>query len=202
MKRVVSILIVFSMGVLYPACTQSDSSPAGRYPGLEQRGDLYYESGSDQPYTGTIKYAAEEGAEYKESRYSFRGGVLRSSVSIYPGGHLYAEANFDIDGQMKNLAYFYPSGQIRSEFTEGLMKEWYENGQLKSETHFSGPGVLDGKVLTWYPDGTLKGYENYVQDNLDGSKALYDTDGQLIIKQRYEEGRLVDSDTLQPLKMP
>lgn len=202
MKRDISIFLIMAAALLGTSCSGSKSSDNTPYPGLEKRGELFYKVGASDPFTGTRKYAADEEAAFEESRYTFQDGELRKSIAVYPGGQLYSEANFDIDGHMQNLAYFYESGQIKSEFAGGLMKEWYENGQLKSETHFSGRSVLDGKVNSWYPDGTLRGSENYVKDNLDGSRLLFDPDGQLILKQQYEQGRLVQSDTLQPAKLP
>jgi len=67
----------------------------------------------------------------------------------------------------------------------GFVREWYEDGQLKSECNYK-DGKRDGAEKGWYEDGQLKSECNYKDGKWDLWKG-WNEDGQLQFN--YKDGR-------------
>ncbi|MFC1645896.1 toxin-antitoxin system YwqK family antitoxin [Candidatus Omnitrophota bacterium] len=59
---------------------------------------------------------------------------------------------------------------------DGVHKEYYENGNLRSEISYK-DGMWHGSFKTYYENGNLIEERNYVNGKLDGIRRQYDEDG-------------------------
>lgn len=72
---------------------------------------------------------------------------------------------------------------------DGMVKEYYESGKLKEETHYKN-GKREG-ISTWYYEtGVIKGERNYKEDQLDGIIRWYYDTGSLGTEFNYKNGKL------------
>jgi antitoxin component YwqK of YwqJK toxin-antitoxin module len=87
------------------------------------------------------------------------------------------------------LTTFYPNGQMRSVTTfinnqiQGPAKEFYENGNLKNESNFTGePFKFTGQSASYYEGGELESEATYSDGKL--IKAIsYDKQGRITLEQ-------------------
>jgi len=70
----------------------------------------------------------------------------------------------------------------------GFVREWYEDGQLKSECNYK-DGKRDGAEKGWYEDGQLKYECNYKDGKRDGAEKGWYEDGQLKSECNYKDGK-------------
>jgi len=56
---------------------------------------------------------------------------------------------------------------------EEVKKEYWDNGKLKSETHYKN-GNLDGRTTEWYEDGEVKSVGYYDNDKLEAKREFWD----------------------------
>ena len=107
----------------------------GIYEGLEQRFGVYYETYSDEPFTGKL-----------ERRYP--SGRLAEQLKLEDGLE---------DGQHKQ---WYETGQrklvrqYRNGVRHGLERGWHENGTMSHRLRYI-DGLFHGLVTAWQPDGTV-----------------------------------------------
>lgn len=152
---------------------------------LKYENDLFYPIKGDEPFTGQVEW-----------RYP--GGNLAAIIN-YDEGHLVSRKGYYRDGKIMNelkmkndtlvtSITWYPSGQMKTKYDRGLVKEWYYNGQIRAIWNTDSAGVLEGKATAWYPDGTLLGIENYKNGELDGERTLYDSTGTVSASGLYSEG--------------
>ena len=56
---------------------------------------------------------------------------------------------------------------------EEVKKEYWDNGKLKSESHYK-DGNLDGRKTEWYEDGEVKSVGYYDNDKLEAKREFWD----------------------------
>jgi len=93
---------------------------------------------------------------------------------------------FDTNGllDMENI--------INNDTKEELYKEWYENGQLKSEKKYLN-GYLNGELelsKSWYENGNLRFEEKYKDGKLNGLQKIYFKNGKLQFESNWKDGEL------------
>jgi len=69
----------------------------------------------------------------------------------------------------------------------GLIKEWYENGQLQFETNYKN-GVQDGLNKGWYENGQIEFETNYKDGVRDGIDRGWNENGQKWYETNYKDG--------------
>ena len=63
--------------------------------------------------------------------------------------------------------------------TNGFLKDWYENGQLKKERYYKPGGILDGLSKHWHENGQLASECNFNEGKVDGLSKYWYENGQL-----------------------
>lgn len=133
-------------------CRSDTSATAARGPigpfisddKIERRKDgLFYEIGADQPYTGSSK-ATYFGPGDRFSTHTMVDGIVTGSIRWFGNGQRHFESKFDSSGQVRHNT------------------EWYENGQMAFDASFNEEGLKDGLVSEWSEDGQLKSQITYV----------------------------------------
>jgi TonB family protein len=109
---------------------------------------------------------------------------------------------FIISAQNGNVKTYYASGKVESrvsfvdEVLEGASFWYYENGNIKTEKNYSN-GKLNGLIRNFYEDGLIKNETHIVNGILHGVfRSYYDNGGLHEIK-TYQEGQLLNVNTLQ-----
>ncbi len=170
---------------------------------LQNRDGIFYEGGSDTPFTGTailknrfsddiisanvpeyFKNGRRDG-EYEEWDLSGRNRF----VYKYKSGILHGpQVAWNAKGQ-KTFQYNYKNGVLNGEFFE-----WFDDGGEKERHGFFKLGKEDGKWTSWYQNGSMKSmglYKNglktgrwlfWVKDDKD-KQVIYYEDG----KEKYEK---------------
>lgn len=135
------------------------------FPGYVLEEGKLYEVRGKTPYTGTVTQYFEDGSVKMEAEY--------------------------IDGEQKSAIYYYENGNKKSEVIrreeDSLMTLWYESGQKEEE-------IKPGMIRQWYDNGQLKALVS-IDDfrNYHGDMKMWDEDGSLITHEVYEDGDLVET---------
>lgn len=167
-----SVLLSFTAGCSSNPSTSSNSTPLSvTMDQVEQkRVVLFYEKGSDTPYTGAV-------------------------VDYYPSGETKASMHFEQGLPVGKAVRWYRSGQKSGEAKlsgnkSGRTTEWYENGQLKSEGELVN-GRVNGLMTTWHPNGQKKSEENqYVEGRpVDGTATTWYENGQMKSEELWVSGQ-------------
>lgn len=74
------------------------------------------------------------------------------------------------------------------ELLNGVVKEYDENENLKSETSYS-KGKINGSVKTYYENGNIKNDERYVYGAKAGKSKIYHKNGELKAEIPYKNGK-------------
>jgi hypothetical protein len=74
---------------------------------------------------------------------------------------------------------------------QGLVQEWYENGQLKSETNYYN-GEREGPSRYWYESGALQAESGFTDGRLQGLSRYWFENGQLAMLATFENGNRVE----------
>ena len=150
----------------------SDSSLSSVTPDQirRKRVTLFYEKGSDIPYTGAV-------------------------VDYYPSGGKKLSAHFKDGLSVGPSLQWYRSGQLSHEEDldsnrTGRVTEWYENGQLKSERSLLNGGI-NGFSTAWYPNGQKRIEENYLVEGRpkDGTSTKWYENGHKESETRWADGQ-------------
>ena len=97
------------------------------------------------------------------------------------------------------LKEWHDNGQLYLEFSmkngikNGICKKWYDNGQLQMIYNYH-KGRLHGNQKKWYDDGKLRGEWNYSNDILHGISKEWYENGDLKSIKKYKNGELISSD--------
>ncbi len=125
--------------------------------------------------------------------YNEKGEVEKSY--IFKNGKIIAEGILTDAGKKEGLwKEYYLDGSLKSEgyYKEdkktGKWKYYYPNGQLE-ETGEYVDGKPEGKWLWYYPSGKLLREMNYYQGLADGPITEYDEEGNIILSGEYLEGK-------------
>lgn len=106
---------------------------------------------------------------------------------------LYSVIAFPQDGLVKK---YYNNGNLKSEINyinnirEGNAKFYYENGNLKEELNYDN-GKVDGLVKEYREDGKLRETYNISDGKREGPASEFDTSGIYVADVDFEEGKLV-----------
>jgi antitoxin component YwqK of YwqJK toxin-antitoxin module len=165
-----------------------EGSIADRYP---VPGVQYFAPGDEEPYNGERTF--DDLFSRFRQKAEYVNGYPVHIVTYYRSGEKRHERFYD-KHDMLSITAWYKSGQKKYQAKGKVMREWYENGQLKAEAHYADQRqTLHGITQTWYEDGTLKGQESYSHGELDGKRVKWDAEGNKVLTQLFDEGELVES---------
>jgi len=103
------------------------------------------------------------------------------------------EKNSDDPFSGKSIAYF-GNGQkyISVTYTEGkadgLVEEWYENGQIQSRWNIKN-GKEQGAYKEWHDNGQIEETVEYRDGKMHGTRKRWHKDGQVRSKDKYRDGK-------------
>ena len=133
---------------------------------ITRRGGLFYESGSDSPYSGLVKDYYPNG-NMKNLINIVDGKPVGNQSYWYGSGKKAGEAETDSEGSGYAIEW-YEDGQKKSEMrtlngkAHGTSTTWHPNGQKKSEdTHLRNGWPTTGTVTTWHENGQMKYQETW-----------------------------------------
>ena len=138
---------------------------------LERRADgLWYNPGSQTPYTGKAERTHFDGARVSEVSY--------------------------LKGRQHGLSRFwYNNGNIRSTFSyntgvlDGNSTYYYRNGNIQNLTYYR-QGVKHGLAIDWWPEGKKSFVESYVNGFPEGVWRSWWPNGKLASERTYRNRRL------------
>lgn len=87
-------------------------------------------------------------------------GAMERVETVYRDSIAGAVRVLYASGKLKS---FTPFGHVRHKIRHGGATTWYESGQLHTREEYVA-GKLDGERLVYYPDGTLRRKERFVDD--------------------------------------
>lgn len=162
----------YSDGTLKQEATYQKGNLEGPYTSYHPNGQLKEK--------GTYINDSLEG----ENRYFNDYGALIEK-KFYKKGELHGPyTGYYESGELKKFEYNYVDG-----FIEGVVKEYYENGQLKFTAPYQ-KGYKNGLEQNFYPNGKLQSDYTYVQGVLTGPYHSYFANGQLYEKGTYQDDEL------------
>ena len=94
------------------------------------------------------------------------------------GKELYRDADFSDESSNNNDIEDTPSPIATEEITEGMVIEYYENGQKESECTYQ-DGKEDGLHKYWHENGQMSAEENWKDDNKNGKLTTWYENGQI-----------------------
>lgn len=184
--------LLFLIAAALTGCDSGESSSLQTRSGfhidtrLKYENDLFYPVKGEKPFTGEVKWHYQSGE--LAARIGYKDGHLVSRKSYYKNGRMMDKLKKKGDILITSIIW-YPSGQMKTKYERGLVKQWYKNGRVRAIWNTDSAGVLEGKATAWYPDGTLLGIEHYKDGELDGKRILYDSTGSVKTTGFYSDGK-------------
>ncbi len=118
------------------------------------------------------------------------------SVEFFEGGEVKRESKSYKDGKLDGvLKTWFENGQLSSEdlykngLANGVFKIWRENGQQLAETSWK-KDKANGQVKFWYENGQMKSDESYIDDERQGLKRVWYENGQQQFQGTFKDGHL------------
>ena len=156
-KLLAAVLVTAAIGVTKIAQAQV------AFADLERRDGLYYEKGSETPFSGPVQ------SETGPTGQLENGNRVGEWLWSYPDG-----------SQQFWLVYNNEGVRERS-------KRWHQNGRVDSEATYKN-GRADGKMQHWYEDGTLRLEHSFVEGKQNGTETIWDQDGTLLYSAEFDDG--------------
>lgn len=141
--------------------------------GFEQlvpRNGLFYEVGSEDPFTGTVVTYHANGQKKVAGEY-FEGKREGTWVEWFEKGNMKSESRWHDNEQ------------------DGKWTRWYENGQMQEEGEYRN-GEKDGKWSAWYENGQAKFAGQYFNLKPEGTFCWRHENGQKEIERDYRGGEI------------
>ena len=140
------------------------------------------EVGATKPAVEAAKVVVDDGKlEVRGGFYYFKGALFTGvTVAKGPNGKKSSETTFK-DGNI-----------------DGLVTEWDENGQKKSEFIYSKDGKRNGLETQWYDNGQKEFEVTYKDDKEDGLWTSWYENGQMAEEGTSKDGNLVSATAWKP----
>lgn len=135
---------------------------------LVEKNGLYYEIGSDRPFSGTAINLYEN--NQTESIWTYKNGIKDGPhIRYLSNGTIYAKSNF------------------KNGLNDGYYESYYDNGLLKEKRNYIS-GIKDGSFEYFYPNGELNYRNTFENGALNGPFEHYTESGLLDVKGIYKNG--------------
>lgn len=180
---------------------------------LEEREGLWYEKGSNTPYSGQVTEPDRMEGQIEN------GKRIGEWVWYDSAGHREFLMVYE-NGERVRAIGWHPNGQQESEETykdgqrDGLMRQWDDNGLLRQEQAFQAgkphgtstlwdhtgallytaeykEGALHGPAIWWYSEDQKRWETHYAMGERTGIWSQYDPDGDLRMQSTWDQGTLV-----------
>ena len=129
------------------------------------------------------------------SEFGLLNGKYHGRFKVYhENGNLFIDTTFGDNGPEGEFARYYPNGNPREKchYSNGILDGeetlYYENGTLRRRSVYK-MGLLTGKSTCYHENGRLiweREFENGIVK--DGSVTVYDSEGNIIINEIWENG--------------
>jgi antitoxin component YwqK of YwqJK toxin-antitoxin module len=189
MAKLKHLLFVFFSLLLIYSCDSKESQPATDTvkPDIELTSDRALDSAqkiawntfyvqqyekNGEPYTGTQTYYYEdEDAQGKPFLIrTFDNGLLQHEEAFHKNGEKVGQTEYEYqDAQIVKVTSYFPDGNKRSETIRpssannslGMVKEWFENGQLKFEVNIDQDNKYAGRMTLYDEEGNIVKQQEY-----------------------------------------
>lgn len=188
--RALLALPLFFLAACAPPVSRSET---------EERDDVLYLVGSEEPFTGTVVDAfpdtlqgVAEGVVAVRTEYR-KGRPHGLTTGFYPTGEKRFEAEARDGVRLGEGVEWYPSGAVKrvTPYTdgrmEGTLREYGEEGTLVLERELR-DGMANGPTRRWFPSGAPEDSAGYVDDALEGRVKRWFESGQLRLDQEFKAG--------------
>ncbi len=149
---------------------------------------------NDQP-EGMVRFFYDGGALRETAQFA-RGKREGGSEEYYENGQVKVRASYTqdlLDGKIvgwhENGTLFFEKQYVKGK-PIGEHKESYASGKLAHHFRFDKNGALHGEQRTYYEDGKTHTLIGYLAGELDGMKAMWDEEGNLLEEAFYKGGKL------------
>ncbi len=149
-----AVLLFFGMFAL--SCQLMDEVEEV-FPGFVLEEGKLYEVSGKAPYSGKVTDYYDDGTLKMEGHYE--EGVQKLIIYYYQNGN--KRSKVDRTGEVDGMTTWFESGQKQEEFLPGLIREWYENGQLMAKVQLDEFKNYHGDMKMWDEDGNLITHEIY-----------------------------------------
>jgi len=161
MKISQTLTIVFLFGLFAFSCQIMDKVEEV-FPGFVLEEGILYEVSGKAPYSGKVTDYYGDGTLKMEGHYE--EGVQILIIFYYQNGN--KRSKVDRTGEVFEMTTWYESGHKHEEFLAGLIREWYENGQLMAKVQLDDIKNYHGDMKMWDEDGNLITHEFYENGEL------------------------------------
>ena len=153
------------------------------------KADIVSQTRQDKPAVSTAAAATEtsaaglpaEPAPQPEYTFTTVTPSTSSFERIYAeNGVIIATETFDAKGELLSL---------RGSVKDGSYKEYYENGNLKTEKTVINTKTY-GALKAYYPSGVLQSEASYMAGALNGVVRIYNENAKLLFEQNFKDGVL------------
>ena len=179
------LLIIFSL-----LLTSVSWSKDVYFDNLVERGGLYYEKYTNEPFTG--KTIGDLQGKIKD------GKLEGEWLEYYNNGELLAKSNYKDGKKQGEYVVYYKNGgtDITGNFKEGKKEgEWlsyyYKSGQLFNKNNYK-DGKKHGEQLLYYSNGQYMKKSYYKEGKKAGKWNWYNRDGDLTITHTYKDDKLIE----------
>ncbi len=108
-------------------------------------------------FSQTKIFIDANGKELKSDKNAVKYKIISPDSLSTKGG--VSEMTYTLDGEIVSESHYYEKNvdptKVKVKFFEGVKRNWYDNGQLKSEVNFS-ENQLNGDVNAYWKNGQLK----------------------------------------------
>jgi len=180
--------------------------PGKRVPGLKCEADrdfceyrIEIEMAGGRP--GRIRYVRRDWLDQPRSRLVWEQHVETTATAREPGK--LRRLKWTDDGKpvfeiatekhrIVNARFYKPDGALGAEIKDGtgVRRDWYDNGQVASVTHYSG-GHKDGEFLGHDEQGTIRVRGTHAAGRKHGTWTRYDEAGKQVAQSVFKQGWLV-----------
>lgn len=177
--------ILFFFGIIFCCAHAFSQSEINQVDAQGQRQGVWkktYPETDQLRYEGTFEHGKEIG------EFKFYCEECKDQPSVVK--------SFNVDTELVKVKYFTIKGKLVS---EGQMKdkdrigEWVyyhkKSNEVMTRENYKN-GKLDGKIITYYPNGKITQETDYKNGNKDGEDNYYSPDGVLLKKLLYKEDEL------------
>ncbi len=165
MKRIIYIILLFSVAVILSSCTKTESKREYR----AGSDGLFYEQGSDKLYTGYVIDTSDVIVTF-EVVNGVKNGAF---ITFYTNGE------------------YEKYGLIVNDKNTGTWRYFYSDGQLESIGSFQ-DNKPEGKWVSYYPNGRMKTEGEYIEGEQHGWWKYYNEEGELINVYIFGNGMLLE----------
>lgn len=127
-------------------------------------------------------YRAAFGKDCLNELQEYKNGVLEGEVLMFsPNGQIARVYHMKNELKHGEEMIFYPHKELEQESFPKMSITWYQ-------------GKIQGLVKTWYDNGVMESQRSYSENEKNGFSTAWYRDGNLMLIEEYDQGKLVKGD--------